>query len=68
MKYCKKCGVLYTTEVCPKCGIVYPDKEQKENGGAPEADKKLILRQWLGIIVGVPLLILAIWAVINLIY
>ena len=28
MKYCKKCGVLYSTDVCPNCGIVMPEQEE----------------------------------------
>jgi len=64
MKYCKKCGVLYATEVCPKCGIVEP-----ENSPEPEIpDKKTLVRQWIGLLVGIPLFILAIYFVIYLLY
>ena len=64
MKYCKKCGVLYTTDVCPKCGI-----EEPEELPEPEApDKKTLMRQWIGLIVGIPLFIMAIYVVIYLLY
>ena len=54
MKYCKKCGILYVTDVCPKCGIEEP-KDQPE----PEVpDKKTLTRQWIGLIVGIPLFIM----------
>ena len=32
MKYCKKCGVLYTTDVCPKCGSRNLTKIERMNG------------------------------------
>ena len=63
MKYCKKCGVLYTTDVCPNCGIVAP--EQQETGQAP-ADQKTVRRQWIGLLIGIPAFILVIMAVIYL--
>ena len=62
MKYCKKCGVLYATDVCPKCGIEEP-KDQPE----PEApDKRTLTRQWIGLIIGIPLFIMVIYAVIYI--
>ena len=64
MKYCKKCGILYVTDVCPKCGIVEP-----EDLPEPEApDKKTLVRQWTGLLIGVPLFILAIYFVIYMLY
>ncbi len=64
MKYCKKCGILYVTDVCPKCGIEEP-KDQPE----PEVpDKKTLTRQWIGLIVGIPLFIMAIYVVIYMLY
>lgn len=66
MKYCKKCGVLYTTEVCPKCGIEYPPPQQDRP--LTEEEKKQRSRQWVGILIGVPLFILAIYAIIHLYY
>ena len=64
MKYCKKCGILYTTDVCPKCGI-----EEPEELPEPEApDKQTLVRQWIGLIVGIPLFIMAIYVVIYMLY
>lgn len=57
MKYCKKCGVLYTTDVCPKCGIVMPEPPETEQ---PPADRASVHRQWIAILIGVPAFILAI--------
>lgn len=64
MKYCKKCGVLYATDVCPKCGIVTPEDQPE-----PETpDKKTLVRQWIGLLVGIPLFIMAIYVVIHILY
>ena len=62
MKYCKKCGVLYTTDVCPNCGIVTPEQETEQ----PPADHKTVRRQWIALLIGIPLFILAIMAIIYL--
>jgi hypothetical protein len=63
MKYCKKCGVLYATDVCPKCGIQEPEETE-----APVADQKTVTRQWIGLLIGIPLFIMAIYLVIYLLY
>lgn len=64
MKYCKKCGVLYATDVCPKCGIQEP-----EDLPEPEApDKRTLVRQWIGLLVGIPLFIMTIYVVIYLLH
>ncbi len=64
MKYCKKCGVLYSTDVCPKCGIIYPPKTDET---AP-TEKKSVRRQWLALIIGIPAMIALIYVVLRLIY
>jgi len=63
MKYCKKCGVLYATDVCPKCGIQEPEPEEP-----PVADKRTVTRQWIGLLIGIPVFIMAIYVVIYLLY
>ena len=63
MKYCKKCGVLYSTDVCPKCGIFYPDEGETEPS---PADAKKVKRHWIGILIGVPLFISFIILVVTL--
>ena len=62
MKYCKTCGVLYTTDVCPKCGVLTPDGSETEN--APEP--KTVRRQWIALILAIPALILLIMGVVYL--
>ena len=61
MKYCKKCGVLYTTDVCPKCGIEEPD----QNPIADESDPKTVKRQWIGLLIAIPAAILIIMGAIT---
>ena len=62
MKYCKKCGVLYTTDVCPKCGIHEPE----ENPIAAETDPKAVKRGWIALLITIPAAILMIMGVITL--
>ncbi len=63
MKYCKKCGVLYATDVCPKCGIVQPESQETEQ--AP-ADSRTVRRQWIALLIGIPAFILAIILIVYL--
>ena len=62
MKYCKSCGVLYTTDVCPKCGVLTPD------GSAPAdiPEPKTVRRQWIALILAIPAMILLITGVVYL--
>ncbi len=63
MKYCKKCGVLYSDllSACPKCGVTLED----ENAEPPkEATKKERVRQWIGICIGIPALVGILYLVI----
>mgnify|MGYP006916070819 CR=1 FL=1 len=62
MKYCKTCGVLYTTDVCPKCGLVIPDGQEPQK----QAEPKTVRRQWIALIVAIPASILLIMGVIYL--
>ena len=55
---------MKNTGVCPKCGI-----EEPINQPEPEApDKKTLTRQWIGLLVGIPLFIMAIYVVIYMLY
>lgn len=63
MKYCKKCGVLYTTEVCPKCGVLTPDPGETEQ--AP-ADPCEVRRNWIALLIGIPAFIGAIVLIVYL--
>lgn len=56
MKYCKKCGVLYSGLLvqCPKCNTAL---EEYQEPAAPEAPKEVKTRQWIAICIGIPALI-----------
>jgi uncharacterized membrane protein YvbJ len=63
MKYCKKCGVLYSDLLgaCPKCGVPLEDA----NAEPPkESTKKERVRQWIGICIGIPALVGVLYLVI----
>ena len=62
MKYCKKCGVLYSSELpcCPKCN---PALEELPKD-APPADRRVVRRQWIALLIGIPALILVLYALI----
>ena len=62
MKYCKKCGVLYSTDVCPKCGMIEPQASQPEE----TASAKEIRRRWIALGIAIPSAILLIMGVIKL--
>ena len=62
MKYCKKCGVLYTTDVCPKCGVAIPDEQEP----ASPAEPKTVRKQWIALIIAIPAMILLIMGVVYL--
>lgn len=66
MKYCKKCHILYSdaAAACPKCGVREPDEAEAAPGEKPE--KGRVVRDWVWIAVGVPVLIAAIYALIKL--
>lgn len=59
MKYCKNCHILYSSEAaaCPKCGITPPEQKEGAEGGQAPADKAEVRRDWLWLIIGVPVLI-----------
>ena len=62
MKYCKKCGVLYTTDVCPKCGILVPEQPQQPE----KADAKTVKKQWIALLIAIPAAILLIMGGVTL--
>lgn len=62
MKYCKKCGVLYTTDVCPKCGVIKPEASEPPDSAPP----KTVRRQWIALVVAIPAAILLITGVLKL--
>lgn len=63
MKYCKKCGVLYSDllSACPKCGVTLEDS----NAAPPkEPSRRVLIRQWIGICIGIPALVGILYLVI----
>lgn len=64
MKYCKKCGVLYTTDVCPKCDVAVPDDLPDPEAGEP----KTVRRQWIALVIAIPAAILLIMGVLYILH
>lgn len=66
MKYCKNCRILYSSQAaaCPKCGIAEPKREGGQEQPAP--DKEEIRRDWIWLVIGVPILIGVIYLLILL--
>lgn len=64
MNYCKKCGVLYTTDVCPKCGVTVPE----DLPALEKPERKTVRRQWIALLIAIPASILLIMGVIYLFY
>ena len=62
MKYCKTCGVLYTTDVCPKCGVTEPPKEEPQD--MPSA--KETRNRWIALLIAIPASILLIMGIVTL--
>ena len=64
MKYCKKCHILYSdaAAACPKCGAFEPEKQS----GGEKPEKGRVVRDWLWIVIGVPVLIGVVYALITL--
>ena len=65
MKYCRNCHILYSSAAaaCPKCGITEP-KADPPTGQKPES--RAVRRDWLWILIGVPVLIGVVYLLILL--
>ena len=74
--FCKKCGTLYTDSLgeCPKCNEEallkamgnQPGSDRAADSAPAPADRKTVRRQWIAILVGIPLFILFLKVVISL--
>ncbi len=66
MRYCRKCHIFYSSVLaaCPKCGVNEPENSPEP---APRADKKTVRRDWIIIIIGIPVLIAAVYLMVKLI-
>lgn len=55
MKYCRNCHIFYSNSAaaCPKCGIEQPEEAPQ----AQPADRSEVRRDWLWLLIGVPVLI-----------
>ena len=64
MKFCKKCGVLYSDllEACPRCGTM-PEPSAEQGPLAADPPKSTIRRQWIAILIGIPAFILALYLI-----
>lgn len=70
MRYCKKCGVLYSGLLpqCPKCNPALAAHEAEPKQEAPEAPRAVKVRQWIAIGLGVPALIFFLYFVTSRLY
>ena len=58
MKYCKTCRTFYSDEaaVCPKCGIDAA-RAKAEAVSSEKAEQKKVIKDWIWLVIGVPLFI-----------
>lgn len=65
MRYCKKCRILYSDQAaaCPNCGAA---AEPRTEEAPPPADKREVARDWIWIVVGIPLFIALVWFLVRL--
>lgn len=56
MRYCKRCGVLYSdgNACCPKCNAALTDYVPPE---PPAAEGRARVRQWIALCAGIPAMI-----------
>ena len=66
MKYCRRCHILYSgyAAACPKCGVAPVKKEQRQ--GEP-GDVRIVGRDWLWLVIGIPVLIAVIYLAVYLV-
>ena len=63
MKYCRNCHILYSSfaAACPKCGAL-TKREQPDEGAEQGPDPSARpLRDWLWLVIGLPVLIAVIY-------
>ena len=65
MRYCKRCRILYSSfaAACPKCGVA-PEKRTEP---AEASDPKSVRRDWLWLVIGIPLLIAVTYLAVYLV-
>ena len=69
MKYCKKCHILYSSfaAACPKCGTERAAVQAAAQERETEADKKTVRRDWLWLVIGIPVLIAIMYLIVYLV-
>ena len=67
LKHCDKCGTYYNDQLgqCPKCFPV-SDLIRTAEQNAPKPEKRTLKKQWLAILIGIPVMILLYYLVIGL--
>ena len=67
MRFCKTCGTLYASNLdcCPKCNPKAAEAIERQKD-APKADPQAVKKQWVLIVIGIPLFILAIRFILTL--
>ena len=67
MRYCRRCHILYSSQAaaCPKCGVADSKAKAAESSDSP-ADNASVRRDWLWILIGVPVLIGVIYFFVKL--
>ena len=68
MKYCKQCHIVYSdfAAACPKCGAESAAAKANVREQSKEADKKTVRRDWLWLVIGIPLLIAVTYLIVFL--
>ena len=63
MKYCRNCHILYSSfaAACPKCGALTNGEQPEEGGEQAESRSAHPLRDWLWLVIGLPVLIAVIY-------
>ena len=67
LKHCDKCGTFYNDQLdqCPKC-FPAADFMQESEKNAKKPDRKTLRNQWIVILIGIPLMILLYYLIIDL--
>ena len=67
LKHCDKCGTFYNDELeqCPKCFPV-SDLIRGAEQNAPKPEKATLKKQWIAILIGIPVMILLYYLVIGI--
>ena len=67
MRYCRNCHILYSSfaDACPKCGVRPVKRTEAE--AQEQADPRAARRDWLWLVIGIPVLIAVIYLAVYLV-